>query len=296
MTQLESRVIVGVDGSEDSLRAVRYALGEALLHDGSVHVIHGIDDAAMVGTWGVLYDPSLLEEAGREAVKEALALLAAEGLPADRMRGDVLPGNPAQVLVRASEEGDRIIMGRRAGGGLERMFVGSTSVAVATTAHCPVVVISAAANPDSTDVHGVVGVCVGSDGPIRGTGAMGWAFEEAVARKASVRILHVIQPPTTLFGGRKVLEPERREQLLANAQEQIEAGIAAYRTAHPEVEVVVDITVGQAIDTLIERSSGLDMLIMGAHSGFGQSLGGVVRGVMSHAMCPVGLIRAPREA
>ena len=56
-------------------------------------------------------------------------------------------GSPGGVMSRLSGVADLIVVDRRAASGLERMFVGSTSVAVVINAQCPVVVISAAAHP-----------------------------------------------------------------------------------------------------------------------------------------------------
>lgn len=292
----QHRVIVGVDGSEDGLRAVRYGVGEAKRRDADLLVVHGVDDAVLAGTWGTVYDPSLLEEAGRNAVDEAKALAVEAGLPADRVQGEVLVGNPASVLIRCSEEADRVVVGRRAGGGLERMFIGSTSVSVASAARCPVITISAAVNPGPTGNFHRIGVGVGTDGPIRGTGAIGWAFEEGRLRQAKVVIFHVVEPPPAgLFGRGKQVTPEEQERLKAAAHEQISAALAPLVEANPGVEHEVQVSYGRIIDTLTAATNELDLLIVGAHTGgFGQSLGGVVRGLMSHALCPVGVIRASK--
>ena len=62
-------IIVGVDGSEDGLRAARYAAGSAIKRDADLIVLHAVDDAAVAGAWGVVYDPTALQDAGPVSYK-----------------------------------------------------------------------------------------------------------------------------------------------------------------------------------------------------------------------------------
>ena len=289
-------VLVGVDGSEDSLRAVRYAMKEAQLHDGQIHIVHGVDDAVLAGAWGAVYDPTILDEAGKQAVAEATAELVRLGFPNDKIHGDVMLGNPASVLIRESEQANRVIVGRRSGGGLERLFVGSTSASVAASAACPVVMISHATNPDWTGEFTRIGVAVGSDGPICGTGAVTWAFEEAKLRGSSLLIMHVVEPPPGLFGRSKTVSVVDQQKMIAVATEQITTGMIDLKQRYPEVSTELAVTFGRTIDTLVAQSKSLDLLIIGAHTGgFPHTFGGIVRGLMSHAQCPVGIIRGSKK-
>ncbi|MEB1805713.1 universal stress protein, partial [Staphylococcus argenteus] len=70
-------------------------------------------------------------------------------------------GNPAAILADRSADAQLVVLGRRATSGLERMFVGSTSVAVAGMSAAPVVVISRASTPDPTGGKKCVAVAVG---------------------------------------------------------------------------------------------------------------------------------------
>ncbi|MGL5405329.1 MAG: universal stress protein [Propionibacteriaceae bacterium] len=296
MSEDTFHVLVGVDGSEDSLRAVCYAMKEAQIHNGDIHIVHGVDDAVLAGAWGAVYDPTILDEAGKQAVTEAAAELVRLGFPADRIHGDVMLGNPASVLIRESEQADRVIVGRRAGGGLERLFVGSTSASVAASAACPVVMISHATNPDWTGKFARIGVAVGSDGPICGTGAVTWAFEEAQLRGSSLLVMHVVEPPPGFFGRSKTVPVSDQQKLIAAATEQITAGMVELRQQYPEVSAELAVSFGRAIDTLVAQSKSLDLLIVGAHTGgFPHTFGGIVRGLMTHAQCPVGIIRANKQ-
>ena len=135
-------VIVGVDGSEDGLRAARYAAGSAIRRDADLIVLHAVDDAAVAGAWGVVYDPTALQDAGQVVVDDAINVAKGRGIDPDRISGEVVLGNPAAILADRSADAQLVVVGRRASSGLERMFVGSTSVAVAGMSAAPVVVIS----------------------------------------------------------------------------------------------------------------------------------------------------------
>lgn len=285
-------VVVGVDGSDDGLRAVHYAMSEAEARGSRLKILHAVDDAILAGTWGAVYDLTELEEAGREAVEAAVQQCEAEGFPRFKIDTAVLFGSPASVLVRESGQADRIVVGRRASSGLERIFVGSTSAAVASAAACPLIMISAATNPGETGGFSRVGVAVGADGPIRGTRAMAWGFEEAALRKAALEIIHVVEPPPPgLFGRARPVSLDQQQAAVDAARAEIDAALVPLREQYPDVPVEVKVTYGSVIDTLVDCSSELDLLILGAHTGgLGQSLGGHVRGLMGHARCPVGII------
>lgn len=91
-------IIVGVDGSEDGLRAARYAAGSAIKRDADLIVLHAVDDAAVAGAWGVVYDPTALQDAGQVVVDDAIHVATERGMDPDRISGEVVLGNPAAIL------------------------------------------------------------------------------------------------------------------------------------------------------------------------------------------------------
>ena len=95
-------VIVGVDGSEEGLRAARYAAGSAIRRDADLIVLHAVDDAAVAGAWGVVYDPTALQDAGQVVVDDAINVAKGRGIDPDRISGEVVLGNPAAILADRS--------------------------------------------------------------------------------------------------------------------------------------------------------------------------------------------------
>jgi nucleotide-binding universal stress UspA family protein len=282
-------VLVGVDGSEDALRAVRYGKGFADGCDGELWLVHAVDDGVLTGGWGVMYDPTILAEVGAEALTEAQAWLSSVGFPAERVHAEVMIGHPTAVLADLSEHSRMVVVGRRAQSGLERMFVGSTSVSLAATVHCPLTVISAASTPHPTGGQGRIAVAVTT--PERSQRAIEWAFEEARWRTSHrLVVVHVVPPePKGLF--RAKLPPLERR--LAAARQEIERVLAPLTERYPDVEVESEVRYGVPIEALIEETSTVDLLILGVHGHpvTGVTFGGVVRGVLAHALAPVCLVR-----
>lgn len=276
------RVLVGVDGSEDGLRAVRYGARRVARLGGVLHLVHAVDDAVLAGAWGVVYDPSALQEAGEQANEQAVAAARELGLAEDQVHAEVVLGNGAAVLTRMSEGADLLVVGRRSVSGLERMFIGSTSIAVASGAHCPVVVISAAVTPGQADNFGRV--AAGVDAQSHSASTLAWAFEQASNRQAALQVVHVAKPVQTRVAG---------DQLATAAGEGIEQIIAPLRAQFPQVDCQVQVTSGAPVDELVELSRQVDLLVLGVPKprmlGFG--MGGVMRAVMAHALCPVALVK-----
>lgn len=274
-----ARVLVGVDGSADGLRAVRYAMREARASGSDLWVVHVVDDMAMVsGLWDLLSTVDILRQAGEAKVKEALDVLAAEGFPAERVTSEVLIGRPGEVLAEISHKARLLVVGRRSISGLERMFVGSTSVSVIGRAGCPVIVISAAATPQQTGGLQTVALAV-STWPLHDA-ALAWALQEAALRKARLRVVHVVPETLGVEGAGFVIAASR----------ELENLLAAVRAEHPDTIIEVEALLGSPVDQLVEVSRSSDLLILGLNPG-GAGIGGAVRGVLAHSHCPVGIVR-----
>ena len=53
-------IVVGVDGSDDGLRAVRFGANASKAVGGELMLVNAVDDTLMAGAWGVVYDPEVL--------------------------------------------------------------------------------------------------------------------------------------------------------------------------------------------------------------------------------------------
>jgi nucleotide-binding universal stress UspA family protein len=141
-----SGIIVGVDGSGHSQRALEWAAREAALRQTTLTVLNV--QQIHVG-WGAspapaVYpiDPSDIERARKLAQAETDKAL--EGFGASQpteVTVRAVTGLPAQELIRAADGAELLVVGSLGVGGLTRALMGSVSSQVAHLASCPVVVI-----------------------------------------------------------------------------------------------------------------------------------------------------------
>lgn len=134
----QQRVVVGVDGSEHSWRALTWALHEAKVRGVAVLVVHAFD-YGIAGT-----DPSVgwpLDTFAKEAqqlLDRAVQHARDEGVETD---GRLEFGSAAKALVRDSDGAALLVVGSRGRGGLTGALLGSVSTACVHHAACPVVIV-----------------------------------------------------------------------------------------------------------------------------------------------------------
>jgi nucleotide-binding universal stress UspA family protein len=136
------RIVVGVDSSATSLKALRWALDEARLRGSRVELVHAFPRPELVGMTMVVTLPSddELREASAQVVQESLD---AVGGPGDvDVSVHVGPGGPASMLVDIAAGADLLVIGSRGLGGFRGLLLGSVTQQVIAHAPCPVVVIT----------------------------------------------------------------------------------------------------------------------------------------------------------
>jgi nucleotide-binding universal stress UspA family protein len=145
-----SGIVVGIDGSRHSQRALEWAVREAAVRRAPLTVIAAYRPAS--GFWGraaeLPPDRTVAGEAredAREATSKAMALAldpAGDERP-ESVTVNAVSGLPAEELISASENADLVVVGSRGTGGFARLLLGSVAGQVACHAHCPVVIIPA---------------------------------------------------------------------------------------------------------------------------------------------------------
>jgi nucleotide-binding universal stress UspA family protein len=130
-------VVVGVDGSEGSRHALRWAAEEARLRGArlrAVHVWSYLDQA------GEAFDPSYGDDDARRFLDETVAGLGDEAVGLDIERAAVCD-LPARGLLDSAGDADLLVVGARGMGGFRGLLLGSVSQQVAQHAPCPVVIV-----------------------------------------------------------------------------------------------------------------------------------------------------------
>ncbi len=138
------RILVGVDGSPASRKALEWAGDEAVRHGSELTVL-----AAWMSTPPPLVGPSStlpthgaadLGESAQQVLMETIRDILGED-PPFLVRPQVKEGNAAELLIEQSEDADLLVVGSRGHGGFAALLLGSTSQHVAAHAKCTVAVV-----------------------------------------------------------------------------------------------------------------------------------------------------------
>lgn len=136
-----SGIVVGVDGSAHSQKALEWALNEAKLRQAPLTVLAVIPVAAAIyGFAGRNYmsqdERDKIRKATQEEVDKAVARHGSQAVTVH-----TVDGVPSDELIKASENADLVVVAARGSGGFGKLLLGSVSSQVAHHAHCPVVVV-----------------------------------------------------------------------------------------------------------------------------------------------------------
>jgi nucleotide-binding universal stress UspA family protein len=138
------RILVPVDGSETSNRALVAALQMARETDGRVRLLHAIDELAYLGSFE--YSGQVLEAArkgGAKALEDAMAIATASGVPADHKLVEVAGQRLGEVVAEEARtwQADLIVIGTHGRRGVSRVLLGSGAEQVLRLAPVPVLAV-----------------------------------------------------------------------------------------------------------------------------------------------------------
>ncbi|MGV9929645.1 universal stress protein [Streptomyces olivaceoviridis] len=280
---LDLPLVVGVDGSEPSMRAVDWAADEAVLRGASLRLVYAslwerYEGAVPVQESG---DPS--EEMMAEEIVGAAERRARRRRPGVKVTTDVLPEEPEYGLIRESGSALAVVLGCRGRGGVAESLLGSVSVAVAGHALCPVVVLRGNDGDQARSAaRGRVVLGVGAEPA--GSAAVRFAIEEAVLRGVPLEAVRAWHRP---------LHEPRAHPRERQAAETVEDALRDLPSGLPVRRRTVE---GHARDALSALSREADLLVVGARRRRGHPglrPGRVVHGVLRHAACPVAVVPEP---
>ncbi|MFE7607039.1 universal stress protein [Streptomyces celluloflavus] len=286
-------LIVGADGSDTGLRAVDWAVDEAVLHGLPLRLVYA-------SRWE-RYEGALFAESLGRPTEQVLAddIVATAAERAHRRNADleisiqVLADDPVTALLREGHYATALILGSRGRGDITGLMLGSVSLSVAARATCPVIVVRG-------DKAGLAGtherILLGVGDPLKGTQAIRFAFREAQARGCVLDAVHAWRRPAHERAGHPLhtQEPESSHQERAAAL--LDEALAEAADAHPAVRVRRTPVEGPAHKVLVHRAAAADLLVVGAqrHQGhLGLQLGRVAHTALHHADCPVAVVPQP---
>ena len=140
---MTATIVVGVDGSEESKQALRWALGEARLRGARVVALRAWIYPALAAGGLIPVTTDLLEQLTQNETKELAATVeeVAAGETDVQVDQVVVEDAPARALVAASQDADLLVVGTRGHGGFTGLVLGSVSQQCAHHASCPVVIV-----------------------------------------------------------------------------------------------------------------------------------------------------------
>lgn len=133
-------IVVGIDGSEPSKSALRWAAKLAPALGGKIDVIIAWEYPMMLGWEGGIPDWWRPDEDAKKVLEETLESVFGKTPPEGLVSG-IRQGNATSVLLDASKDAQMLIVGSRGHGGFAGLLLGSVSSACAEHATCPVLVV-----------------------------------------------------------------------------------------------------------------------------------------------------------
>ena len=140
---VRGRIVVGVDGSDHSVLALRWAVAQAALTGADVEVIASWQWPASAG--GFLPWENLdMSGVTRKAVETAVASVVGDGdgdQSAVSVRTTIVEGYPAKALLDAAQGAELLVVGSRGHHAVSGLLLGSVGLHCATHAPCPVLIV-----------------------------------------------------------------------------------------------------------------------------------------------------------
>jgi nucleotide-binding universal stress UspA family protein len=278
-------VVVGVDGSEESLRAVEWAALEAKRHSSPLRIVSAPSLVPRMHAYNA--SPAAIANALRGIAARALDAAVArseevtQGLP---ITTSLLSGPPALAVAESGAEASMLVVGARGAGGFAAMLLGSVSRYAAARAPCPVVVV----REESMAVHREI--VAGIRDPQDTTEALAFAFEEAALRGADLVAVHTWFPSAP---GATELRPTNPDRIRAEAASSLAAALGGWRDKYPGVRFRHDIVHGHPARVLAGYSARADLVVLGRHghpAGAGPGIGSIQHAVLDHAHGPVAVV------
>lgn len=282
------KILVGIDGSEESFNAFKSALSLAKKINASVSVLYvlplGVEVSSALSLFTGMKD--IFRKGAEKILKEAQSIAEEEGI---EVRLKFEEGEPYTKLVDIlyAEESDLLVLGKSGKGGLAKALIGSTASRAIGASPVDVLVI-----PKNTTLK-LKKMLVPVDGSLYSEEAAMRALELASHLKSEIILLSVVEIPFELYEtatdiGKMV------EHLKTEAEEFIRKLKSKYKEKGIEVKgYVVEGIVEEKILEIAEKEE-VDLIIMGSHGKTGLKrllMGSVTEKVLTLGTKPVLVVK-----
>jgi nucleotide-binding universal stress UspA family protein len=282
----QDTVVVGIDASPDSARALDWAGAEAARSGSALRLIHALEP--------VLTEMPLTTEEERERRDTAERLLSEARAQVQRtfpvsVRTDLVDRFAAPGVLAAADRASLVVLGARGHGVIHGLMLGSVSRHMSQHAPCPVVVVREPADPCQDRV------LVGVDGSPGSQDALGFAMEHAARRNAPVVAVHGWHERD--LGASSMVTWTRSAERIAAAGRMLEGVLGPWRSKHPDVELSAEAIPMHPARLLADGSEHAGLIVVGSRGRgefAGLLLGSVSQEVLQHARCPVAVVHRRR--
>jgi nucleotide-binding universal stress UspA family protein len=284
-------VVVGVDGSECDLLAIRLATKEASMRRLPLRVVSVLDPPVMARPLDIDLADRILTY-GREHARQIVddgAARARSLVPDVEVTPTVVTGQVVPALLAETANARLVVLGSGRRFDATRVRLGSVAAHVSAHATCPVIVARSPVTGELATAVGRGGIVVGVDGSAISEAAIAFAFEEASWRGLGLTVIHAWQTarmPVT-FDVAEATREAAEERVLAEA-------LAGWSEKYPDVQVMSRLVRDHPARALMEESMGAVLLVLGSH-GRGRFaemvLGSVSQVVLRHASTSIAIVR-----
>jgi len=321
------KVVVGVDGSAESLAALTYAMEQAARRGTGVRVVSAfLPPQYWPSAYGLSAPPTIAKvKADLRVIASRMVeqVVAAQGAFASvPVELHEVSGSPANLLIEQARGADLLVVGHRGLGGFASALLGSVGLHCVLHAQCPVTVVRRPAQrPEVTEEAEAVAderahtrrmstdglIVVGVDGSECARTAFKFALEEAIRQAARVRAVTAFHPPhhwPVTFGMASAMADPASPEELAEAAERtvrqtVAEVIAEVGSTAEAIPVEVRAVPGKPAKILLDQAADADLLVVG-HRGLGgvasACLGSVGLQCVLHATCPLTIVRPVPES
>jgi nucleotide-binding universal stress UspA family protein len=289
-------VVVGVEDSERSLTAVRWAARYAYDTGVPLRLLHALTVTGTVPGAGLVsvddhgVDARRLVRVGDRILGAAVAEAVRERSPVE-LSVRTAWGPPAAALIDASSEASMLVVGLTGRSRWATLFR-SVSTRVVAAAQCPVVVVRG-----EWETSGPVVVAVDSSGSCEP--ALRFAFLDAVRRRCPLVAVHAWQTPplsarVALRAGVATATEVSPEDVVVSAWRVLNDTVDRWRATFPDVVVRERLIEGDPETVMTGQTWGAGLVVVGSQGGgpvSGLLLGSTSQHLVHSANCPVAVVR-----
>ncbi|MFE8936221.1 universal stress protein [Streptomyces sp. NPDC007872] len=287
---MSREIVAGVDGSPESLAAADWAAREALHRGLPLRLAHAWRWEPL--DLPLVQDPEAQGRAAWAVLREAEEEIARRH-PGLELSAEVLPDTPVAALLDTGERAEMLVIGSRGHGPVAGFLLGSYGQQIIAGATRPVVAVRSRDGERAEPAAGHV--LVGQLGsPEDSAAALGFAFETAAARGASVRAVRAWSLPALYaYSPASMRLADEAGGLVPYEEKALREALAPWREKHPDVRVEEHVELGSAGQVLLSQSGAAQLLVVGRRAkrgAVGPRIGSVAHAALHLAPCPVAVV------